>query len=88
MKDNETTLNFSALIASIASSALAAMGQLEDNQAYEAVPRDLNLAKHNIDLLLMLRVKTEGNLTQEEGELLKNLIYDTQMRYLEEAKKS
>ncbi len=87
MKEHETTLNFSALIASISSTALASMGQIDADKVYESVPRDLDLAKHNIDLLLMLREKTKGNLSQEEQALLKNCIYDTQMRYLEEVKK-
>jgi hypothetical protein len=40
------------------------------------------MAKHTIDILGMLEEKTKGNLSSDEGELLKNILYDLRMRYV------
>jgi hypothetical protein len=40
------------------------------------------LAKHTIDTLQLLKGKTAGNLTDKEKELLENVLYDLQMRYV------
>jgi hypothetical protein len=44
--------------------------------------RDLGQAKHTIDLLLMLRDKTRGNLTADEAQLLQELLPQLQMAYV------
>ena len=43
---------------------------------------DPAMAAESIDLLLLLREKTEGNRTPEETQLLDELIYDLQLRYV------
>ena len=45
------------------------------------------MAKETIDIISMLEEKTKGNLTQEEGQLIKNLLYALRMRYVELATK-
>jgi hypothetical protein len=35
----------------------------------------------------MLREKTRGNLTQEEAQLLDNLLYDLRMKYVDAKKR-
>jgi hypothetical protein len=44
--------------------------------------RDLGQAKHTIDILLMLRDKTRGNLTADEARLLQELLPQLQMAYV------
>ncbi|MCK5230339.1 MAG: DUF1844 domain-containing protein, partial [Desulfobulbaceae bacterium] len=39
-------------------------------------------AKHSIDTLNMLREKTKGNLTEDEEKMLKNILYDLKIRYV------
>ncbi|MBK6685578.1 MAG: DUF1844 domain-containing protein [Deltaproteobacteria bacterium] len=44
---------------------------------------DLGAAAQYIDILRMLKEKTQDNLDTEETRLLDTLLYDLQMRYLE-----
>jgi hypothetical protein len=73
--------SMSILIMSIASSALMAMGMSPDPQT-GAINKDRGIARFNIDLLLVLKQKTSGNLTQDETQFLENLISDLQMKFL------
>jgi hypothetical protein len=43
---------------------------------------DLPQAKHTIDILMMLRDKTRGNLTAEEAKLLEDVMPQLQMAYV------
>jgi hypothetical protein len=42
----------------------------------------LELARHSIDLLTMLREKTTGNLNAEEEALFERLLYDLRLLYV------
>ena len=44
---------------------------------------DLELAKHNIDLLEVLEEKTQGNLSENEKKLLDSVLYELRMRYVQ-----
>jgi len=66
---------FSTLIHSIAHSALLAMGMVPK----EEDKKNKELAEFNIELLLLLRTKTSGNLTTEESQLMDNCIQDLQI---------
>jgi hypothetical protein len=50
--------------------------------------QDLPHAMEAIDLLLLLREKTEGNRTSEETQVLDELVYDLQLRYVRATKSS
>lgn len=80
------TISFSAFVLSLSTMALAALGQCDD-PAFADLPHDRETARNNIDILLMLREKTTGNLTDNEKKLLDSVVYDLQMRYLQSAKK-
>ena len=43
-------------------------------------------AAEMIDILLLLRAKTEGNRTPEETQLLEDVLYDLQLRYVRATK--
>ena len=47
---------------------------------------NLPLARHTIDILCMLRTKTEGNLSPNEEQLLQSLLYDLRLRFCEAKK--
>jgi hypothetical protein len=47
---------------------------------------DLPIAKQIIDTLGMLQEKTKGNLDQDEDRLLRSVLYDLRMRYVEKSK--
>lgn len=74
--------SFSTLILSVGSSAAMALG-MAPNPASNKVEKDLNLARFNIDLLVMLRDKTKGNLNGDEEKFLNSLITDLQMRFVQ-----
>jgi hypothetical protein len=45
--------------------------------------KDLEMAKHNIDLLELLEEKTKGNLSSEETQLLTHLLFQVRMHYVQ-----
>jgi hypothetical protein len=47
---------------------------------------DLIMAKQTIDLIAMLEEKTRGNLTSDEENLVKHILYDLRLRYVQKAK--
>ena len=64
-----------------ASSALVGLGLAPDPQT-NGSRRDLAQAQAAIDVLLMLREKTNGNRTEQETRLLESILYDLQMRFV------
>jgi len=74
-------INFSSFLLSLSSSVLLYLGEIEDPQ-YGEKKKDLVLAKQSIDIINILKEKTKGNLTQEEENLLEQLLYDLRMRFV------
>jgi hypothetical protein len=79
-------IDFGTFVMSLASSVLVHLGELAHPEA-GASHRNLPLAKQTIDMLGMLREKTRGNCTQEESQLLDNLLYDLRMKYVDAKKR-
>ena len=48
---------------------------------------NLPAVQQTIDMLMMLKEKTKGNLTADEAKLLEQLIYELQMKYVAKTKK-
>ncbi|MBN1930994.1 MAG: DUF1844 domain-containing protein [Desulfobacterales bacterium] len=76
-------INFATFIFSLNSSALVQLGILED-PATNRKTKNLPIAKQTIDILGMLEEKTKGNLSQDEANLLKNILYDLRLMYVKE----
>ncbi len=74
-------VNFSSFLLSLSSSILLHLGEIADPQSGEK-SKDLALAKQTIDIITLIKDKTEGNLTEEEQNLLKHLLYDLRMRFV------
>jgi hypothetical protein len=74
--------SFSLLSMSIASNAMMALGMTPDPQTGKT-DLDKNLARFNIDLLLVLKEKTKNNLTSEETGLLDHILQDLQMKFIQ-----
>ncbi len=77
-----TEPNLVGLFMMLASIAVAALEGVEDTVTGE-VHADPHQAAEMIDLLMLLRRKTEGHRTAEETEALDGLIYDLQLRYVQ-----
>jgi hypothetical protein len=68
-----------------ANSALVGLGAVPEPGTDER-RLDLDQARAAIDVLLMLRDKTQGNRTEQESRLLEELVYDLQMRFVRSAR--
>jgi hypothetical protein len=78
-------IDFATFVLSLASSALMHLGEMPEGEGQEPV-RDLALAKQTIDILAMLEAKTRGNLDEGEDKLLKSVIYDLRVNYVDAQK--
>src|SRR5437773_1390635 len=70
----------------LGSSALMAMGEADPSTG-QLGQRDLPMAAEVIDLLALLREKTEGRRSAEEAQVLDELLYDLQLRYVNATKR-
>lgn len=77
---------FMGLITSFSYACWQQLGKIA-NPITGKIERNLEQAKYSIDLLLMLREKTKGNLTKDEEKLLNEMIANLQMNYVDELKK-
>ncbi|MDR1871048.1 MAG: DUF1844 domain-containing protein [Deltaproteobacteria bacterium] len=75
-------VSLAALFLDLATHAFTQMGEKgPDGKVPEGAP-NLPVAKHLIDLLGLLELKTRGNLDPEEEALLKALLYDVRLKYV------
>jgi hypothetical protein len=80
------SIDFSTFILSLGTSAQLHLGIIEDPNAQGFEP-NLDHAQQTIDMLAMLEEKTKGNLSQEETGLLKNLLYELRMCFIQQRDK-
>ncbi len=78
-------VTFMAFVMSLNTSALFHLGEIADPVTGEKLI-DLSLARHAIDTLALLEIKTVGNLDDDETEMLKNVLYDVKLRFVAVAK--
>jgi hypothetical protein len=76
-------INFATFIFSLNSSVLVHLGMIEDPATHKKM-KNLPLAKQTIDILGMLEEKTQGNLSTDEENLLKNILHDLRLMYVRE----
>ena len=81
----DTGADLASLFVMFASSAMIGLGEAPDPMSGERSV-DLAQAREAVDVLLLLREKTEGNRTEQESHLLEEILYDLQMRFLRAAK--
>ncbi|MCM8768511.1 MAG: DUF1844 domain-containing protein [Candidatus Omnitrophica bacterium] len=82
MEDKEKNL-FPFLVSFLATWGWQALGKLPDPITGKG-GKNLQQAKQVIDILVMLREKTRGNLSAEETRLIESAIADLQLNYVEE----
>jgi hypothetical protein len=78
-------ITFSTFIFSLNTSALVHLGDYPE-PATGKNEADLPLAKQTIDLIALLEEKTRGNLTKDEESLLKHILYDLRLRYVQKTR--
>lgn len=79
--EQQLEANFSTLVLSVASSAAMSLGMAPD-PATGKTSVDKKMAQFNIDLLEVLKVKSENNRTDEEETLINQLISDLKMKFV------
>jgi hypothetical protein len=79
-------VDFSTFVFSLFSSALIQLGDMADPLT-GAMDTNLVAAKQTIDILDIMREKTEGNLTEEESKLLENASAELKWKYIDTVKK-
>lgn len=77
---------FIGLITSFYYACWQQMGKVA-NPVTGKIERNLEQAKYSIDMLVMLREKTKGNLTADEDKALADAIANLQMNYVDEMNK-
>lgn len=76
-------MNFASFIFSLSTTAMYHFGDFPDPVTKEG-RRNLPAAKQTIDILSILKTKTEGNLDEREKEMLDGVLYELRMRYVKE----
>lgn len=77
-------VNFSTFIFSLASSALVHLGEIPD-PVTKRTEVNASMARHIIDTLAMIEEKTKGNLDKDEEQLLKSLLYDLRIKFVQKS---
>lgn len=77
---DHTQIDFNGLVLGFSASALLYLGQGSESQPNKPKP-NLDLAKHNIQIIELLKEKTDGNLTDEEVRLLSDVLKDLRLKY-------
>jgi hypothetical protein len=89
MSENEqgsSEVTFIGFVLSLAHTAAFHFGDVPDPVSGQAGQVNLAAAQQIIEILALLQEKTKGNLTAEERQLLEQLVYELQMRFIEATK--
>ncbi len=81
-KEQLPKIDFSSFILSLYSSGLVQLGKVEDPSTGKKSV-NLELARHTIDMIAMLEEKTKGNLNEEEQNLIKALLSEIRLAFVE-----
>jgi len=81
----ESSLSFTAFVLSLASTAAIHFGDLPDPESGQRSAPNLEGATQMIEILALLDLKTRGNLTAEERQVLEQVLYELRLRFVEAA---
>ena len=74
--------DFSSFILSLYSSVLVQLGKVEDPITGKKT-KNIDIAKQTIDIIAILKEKTEGNLDTEEERLITTLLQELRIAFVE-----
>ncbi|KAA0208413.1 MAG: DUF1844 domain-containing protein [Ignavibacteriaceae bacterium] len=74
---------FLSLLQSFQMQAMMQMGKLK-NPMTDKIERDLDAAQISIDILESLKVKTEGNLDQDEIQFIESILSELKLNFVAE----
>ena len=78
-------VDFNTFVLSLSSSVMVHLGEVNDPGTGES-GQDLDMARHTIDMLDMLEKKTKGNLDPDEERLMKNVLFEMRMKFIQKTK--
>lgn len=76
------SINFPTFIISLSTQALMHLGEIS-NPVTGKVEKDVAVAKQTIDIIGMLSEKSKGNLDENEEQLVREVLYNLRMKYVE-----
>ena len=79
-------MDFSTFVMSLYQTTLIHLGEIHLPDDPEEIEPNLPMAKQTIDILEMLKEKTEGNLNHQEEQLLRKMLFELQMLYVNTCK--
>jgi hypothetical protein len=79
--DPKIPITFSAFVVTLVQSAMVHLGEAP-NPETGGKNMDLSMARHTIDVLTMLKQKTNGNRSDDETKLLDTLLYEVRTKFL------
>ena len=77
---------FYSLVLSLQAAAMQHLGKVMSPMTGK-VERNLEVARHSVDMLEMLKRKTDGNLSDDEKQTLDHILYELRLNYVDEIKK-
>jgi hypothetical protein len=80
-------LLFSEMVIMLHAAAMHQLGKVK-NPLTDSIERDLEAAQNTIDMLDMLKARTQGNLQFEEDRLLGQVLQELKLNYVDEVKAS
>ena len=83
--DDEKSFLFIGLVSMLSQGVMQHLGKIADPVSGQT-QTNLEAAKSMIDLVMMLKDKTKGNLTADEERFLNTTLTNLQLNYIEEAK--
>jgi hypothetical protein len=86
MNDEKNNALFFSLVATFHATAMQQMGKVK-NSLSGKIERNMEQAQVSIDILDMLEAKTKGNLDEQEAHMLKMVLQELKLQYVEETAK-
>jgi hypothetical protein len=80
-KQKQQAIEFIPFVLSLYTSILASLGELPDTSGIK-VEKNVAQAKELIDIIKMLSNKTKGNLSEDEQNVIEEVIYQSEMIYI------
>jgi len=78
-------IDFTTLVMSFASAAIINMGKVPDPMTGQA-QKNFGFAQQNIDIISLLQEKTRGNVSEEEGKMMDQVLYELRLEFVEAKK--
>ena len=78
-------MDFPSFLLSLGTSGMVQLGEIPDPMTGQKA-ENLEGARQTIDLLTLLKEKTEGNLSSDESHLFDQLLYELRMKFISKKK--